>query len=183
MDRSLQQSASTSVAATAAAFDLLRDHLEAVLDHCAAIEAASLQLGASVASGANGRTILRQNRSVISFITDLRARELAIALRLTQAEVVVERAVYLSRAAAPIAALVKAGGTVLVDAGTRLASEAHDSSPFAYLVSRGLILSDATCLPDEVASSDQFIVLGVMALCDVRAFLDAALGAITLQVG
>lgn len=182
MIRSLLHSAPTLAAATVAALDLLRDHLEASLDHCSSIQSATLDLGASITSGANGRAILRQNRSVTSFITDLRARELAIALRLTQAGVVAERALSLSQTAAPIAALVKSGGTVLVEAGTRLASESQDGSPFAYLVSRGLIDRDATALPDRIASSDRFVILGAMPLSDVHAFLDAALRAIALQV-
>jgi hypothetical protein len=141
------------------------------------IETAALHLGASITSGANGRAILRQNRNVSDFVSDLRARELAIALRLTQASVVAERAASLAPVGTPIAALVKSGGTALVDAGTRLATEAHDGSPFAYLVSRGLLQTGATCLPDEIASSDQFVVLGVMALADVRQFLEAAVRA------
>jgi hypothetical protein len=175
---SSEKSAAVSAAAITAAMDLVRDHLCAALDHCDAIAASSMQLGASVSSGAAGRVILRQNRHVLHFVADLRARELAIALRLTQAGIVAERAAGLSSATAAISALVKSGGTVLVDAGTRIAAEAQDVSTFAYLAERGLLDDDATELPEQITCGGYFVVLGAMPLADVRAFLDAALRAV-----
>ena len=162
----------------AAALALLCDHLEAARAHCDAIMSATVTLGASVESGANGRTILRQNRTVSGFVADLRARELSIALRLMQAGVVAERVASLDQRCRPIAALVKSGTTVLTDAASRVAVERSDTGAFIYLADRGALPTEATILPDEITITENFIVLGVMPLADVCRFLDRALDTI-----
>ncbi len=182
MIRLSSRSDETSKRATSAVIDLLRDHLQAALDHCEAITASRLVLGASVASGANGRTILRQNSQITRFVADLRARELAIALRLMRAGVVAKQGVDISPTLRPVAMLIGSGAAMLVDTATRLATDAGDPAAFTYLVERGLVPADATCLPDVIDTCDGFIALGVMAVVDVRAFLDAALTALDALV-
>lgn len=161
--------------ALAIARSLLHGHLAAALDHCEAIGGAEIALGAAVDTGANGRAILRQNRELAAFVADLRARELAVALRLTQAVVVADRVAGIARAHAPLAALVRSGAAVVVDAGSRVAGEQQDMSAFAFLMSRRLLQPDATALPELVSAGDHYALLGVAPLADVCAFLETAL--------
>jgi hypothetical protein len=106
----------SAIQPAAAALALLEDHLNAVLRHGEALRALERPEPEGALSGASVPAQLRRNRQIECVAREAHALELAILLRLTQAEVTAREANRQAGSAAPVLQLVAVAASLVANA-------------------------------------------------------------------